>query len=345
MTLKDIAQEVGVSVSTVSRVLNQPNSAAASPKVREQIWEVARKSNYIPNSTARDLRLSVPRSMPLRPLYTLLACSPEEVRDDPFFLQIASSIEREAFRNGFAMQCSYSILDFPRALSFTGKLQRSQSDLIILGRFDPELLPTARKHFQNISYIGLNTLPVDCDQILCDGFHAFIDAVRFFHERGHHRIAFIGAEPENRYRGYQEGLRLCGLPVRDELLIQVDALSMDNGRGGMEQLLSRTRDVTAVLCANDMIAIGALRACRENGIRVPEDLSIMGCNDIPNLAYVDPQIGSIHVPMEEMGRVAVRLLLDRINGTLVSPLKVYLPYSITERASMGSVPLKCTKDG
>ena len=81
-----------------------------------------------------------------------------------------------------------------------------------------------KKRFRNIVYVGLNNLEIDCDQVLCDGYFAMRDAVRYFYERGHRSVGFIGAEQEGRYWGYLEGLRLCGLPMRPECLVQVDTL-------------------------------------------------------------------------------------------------------------------------
>jgi hypothetical protein len=108
---------------------------------------------------------------------------------------------------------------------------------------------------------------------------------------------------------------------------------MDGGLQGMKQLLSQNRNITAVICANDMTAIGALRACKELGVQVPDEISIIGINDIPNVRYVQPKISSIHVPLDEMGKMAVRTLADRINGGHQLPVKISLPYHIVERAS------------
>ena len=206
-------------------------------------------------------------------------------------------------------------------------------NLIIVGRFQPSLLTSMKKRFRNIVYVGLNNLEAECDQVLCDCFFAVRDTVRYFYDRNHRNIAFIGAEQEGRYRGYLEGLRLCGLPPCPEHLVQINTLSMDGGLQGMKQLLSQNRNITAVICANDMTAIGALRACKELGVQVPDEISIIGINDIPNVRYVQPKISSIHVPLDEMGKMAVRPLADRINGGHQLPVKISLPYHIVERAS------------
>ena len=101
----------------------------------------------------------------------------------------------------------------------------------------------------------------------------------------------------------------------------------------MLRLLDSAPDVTAVFCANDMVSIGALRACRDRNIRVPDDISLIGCNDVENVQYTSPMLSSVHVPLEEMGKMAVRILLDRVDGGHSSKLKVELPYSIIKRGS------------
>ena len=243
------------------------------------------------------------------------------------------SWKQEAFQSNFVLKYTYSMLEFqtPAAARQSGGCD--SDNLIIVGRFQPSLLTSMKKRFRNIVYVGLNNLEAECDQVLCDCFFAVRDTVRYFYDRNHRNIAFIGAEQEGRYRGYLEGLRLCGLPPCPEHLVQINTLSMDGGLQGMKQLLSQNRNITAVICANDMTAIGALRACKELGVQVPDEISIIGINDIPNVRYVQPKISSIHVPLDEMGKMAVRTLADRINGGHQLPVKISLPYHIVERAS------------
>lgn len=333
MTLKEIAKEAGVSISTVSRVLNQPNTKAASPKVQERIWEIVRKSGYVPNPVARELKASVQRQPAMRSIYGLIACPPGEVRDDPFFTRIIASIEQEAMRSNFVLRYTYSMLEFQSSDNLNRSCEEPSDSLIIVGRFQPALLTGLKKRFRNIVYVGLNNLDADCDQVLCDGFFAVRDAVEYFYKQGHRGIAFIGAEKEGRYLGYGEGMRLCGLPHRPEHLVQIETLSMDGGLQGMKRLLEQSDNITAVICANDMTAIGALRACKELEIRVPEQISLIGINDIPSVRYVQPKLSSIHVPLDEMGKLAVRVLSDRICGGHTLPIKVNLPYHIVERSS------------
>ena len=118
MTLKEIAKEAGVSISTVSRVLNQPNTKAASAQVQERIWNIVRKTGYVPNPVARELRHALQPTPVMQSIYGLIACSPGEVRDDPFFPRIISSIEQEAFQSNFVLKYTYSMLEFQTPAPF-----------------------------------------------------------------------------------------------------------------------------------------------------------------------------------------------------------------------------------
>lgn len=180
MTLKEIAKEAGVSISTVSRVLNQPNTKAASAQVQERIWNIVRKTGYVPNPVARELRHALQPTPVMQSIYGLIACSPGEVRDDPFFPRIISSIEQEAFQSNFVLKYTYSMLEFqtPAAARQSGGCD--SDNLIIVGRFQPSLLTSMKKRFRNIVYVGLNNLEAECDQVLCDCFFAVRDTVRYF---------------------------------------------------------------------------------------------------------------------------------------------------------------------
>ena len=334
MSLKDIAAEVGVSISTVSRVLNTENTSAASKELRRKIWEVAKQQGYMPNLAARQLQGSDShRSLKPKSLYCLFAVAPQETKDDPFYTKILESVEQEAFKHNYILQYTFSAsaLESPNLMSPI--LSATPSDcLIIIGRFKAETLHQLEAYFKKIIYVGLNILDADCDQIVCDSYKITCSVVNYFYSQGHRKIGFIGSN-EGRMRGYRETVKSLNLPVDDRYIISDMFLSMDGGYQGMLCLLDSAPDVTAVFCANDMVSIGALRACRDRNIRVPDDISLIGCNDVENVQYTSPMLSSVHVPLEEMGKMAVRILLDRVDGGHSSKLKVEFPYSIIKRGS------------
>ena len=333
MRLKDIASELGISVSTVSRTLNHPELNAAGPELTRRILEIAARGNYSPDPIAR--RLQSPQDIPQEEnLYVLIARPPAEVRNDPFYYIISSSIASEAALCRREIRCTYSVPDTGMHGLLADFVPEAPGDVIILGRFPISLLPRLRSLFRHIVYVGLNRIPDDCDQVICDGYEAMQDAISHLYQMGHELVGFIGAEPEeHRYRGFMRGAELLGLPREHVSMVSTAPLSMDSGYHGMLRLLAQASRPTGVVCANDMVAIGALQACRDNGLRVPEDISLIGMDDIPSIRYVEPKLTTIHVPMEEMGRMAVRILQDRIRNSRTVPCRLMLPYSILEQES------------
>ncbi|MFB0919598.1 MAG: LacI family DNA-binding transcriptional regulator [Oscillospiraceae bacterium] len=342
MTLKEIAAQANVSISTVSRVLNASSPGAASKEVQNRIWEIAHAGGYMPNKEAQALKksgTSFPEST--RSIFCLVACSSEEVREDPFFTQAISSIEREAFHQGYMLKYTFYSGDSESGSTMQLMQEASSNQLIIIGRFQLKLYQALCKHFKTIVYLGWNDLDIHCDGVICDGYLAAQEAVSYLYQLGHRRIGFVGADrQEARFRGYIHALEKLGLERSERNIATNPVLSYESGCRGLERLLAQDMDATALYCANDTTAIGVLRACKSHGLRVPEDLSVMGANDIETDQYVSPMLTTIHIPLDEMGKVATRVLIDRINGGHTLPLKVLLPFHIVRRESCAAPPVK-----
>lgn len=332
MRLKDIANELGVSISTISRALNHPELNAAGPELTQRILAVAEREGYSPDPIARRLRQPLVDSSADN-LYVLIARPQAEVKDDPFYNTISTSISREASACRRVIRCTYSVPDSGLEGLLTNFMPEIPGDVIIIGRFSPALMPALRSVFRHIVYVGINRLDVDCDQVLCDGYEAAQAALSHLYGLGHRCFGFIGAEPEERSRGFLRGAERLALPEDSFFTEQTDMLSLDGGYRGMCSLLRRAPQVTGVICANDMVAIGALQACKDQGLRVPEDLSLIGIDDVPSIRFVEPKLTTIHVPMEEMGRLAVRALQDRVYGVRTLPVRFMTPYTLIERDS------------
>jgi LacI family transcriptional regulator len=335
MKLKDIAQQAGVSISTVSRVLRSPDTNAASKEVRDRIWKIVRETGYLPNETARALKSGkeAQQTQTAQSIYCLIATSPEEQKDDAFYTRLITSIEYEALKSKYILEYTFSAPDLSSESTLQRLKENRASGLIIIGRFQPELLNQIRQYFKHVVYTGLNTINAPCDQVICDGYQAVCDMVQYFYKHGHREIAYIGASPDVRLNGYLDSLAALDLPRQDSLIIDDIIPSMNGGYRSMTKLINGALPFSAVCCANDTTAIGALRACKDLNVRVPDDISIMGMNDIETIQYVSPMLSSISVPLEEMGRMTVKLLIDRISGGHRLPVRSYLPYYIVERES------------
>ena len=159
MTLKEIAQKANVSISTVSRVINQKNTKAASPEVQERIWEIVRESGYTPNTSARALKMGAKAPTAIMALPKTISCiyaRGEAAVSDLFFSHIAKAIEQEAFKSNFFIKHSFTALDIANT-EVAARIANSPADgAVILGRYDKQILKFFTEHYKHIVYAGLN---------------------------------------------------------------------------------------------------------------------------------------------------------------------------------------------
>lgn len=336
MTLKEIAKEAGVSISTVSRVINKSSKSPASQEVQDRIWEIVRRTGYTPNATARDLKKGASDSQ--EPLSRSIACLFARTSDgvtDSFFSPLARSIEKEAFKHNYILKYTFTAFDIHHPNTFRLISDNHVDGVAVLGRCDKQLLQFLKQYFKCVAYTGLNNLDAKYDQIICDGRQAAITAINHLVQLGHSRIAYIGeTKNEERYLGYCSALSSHRLPLRPEYVANV-ALSSEGGYLGAKKLLDQNTDISAFFCPNDITAIGAMKAIQEHGLSIPRDISIISIDDIDMAQYLSPMLTTVHIPVEEMGEMTAKILIDRIEGGHRLPLKINLPFYIANRESCG----------
>lgn len=336
MTLKEIAAEAGVSISTVSRVINKKGTSAASKEVQDKIWEIVRKTGYSPNTAARNLKTGqndegeCKRS---RSIACIFARTNEPMKD-AFFSTLARGIEQEAFRHNYIVKYILSSLDISNPATFRLITENQVDGAAVLGRCDKQMLSFLKKYFNFVVYSGLNSLNAKYDQIICDGHMAAIMAMDELFKLGHSKIAYIGETHfENRYEGYCSALTSKHLPIRRDLIINTP-MNTENGYNGALKLLKNTsQDFTAIFCPNDITAIGVMKALQENHLRIPKDVSLISIDDIELVQYISPMLTTVHIPVEEMGQMAAKILIDRIEGGHTLPMKLSLPFHLATRES------------
>ena len=158
-------------------------------------------------------------------------------------------------------------------------------------------------------------------------------------ELGHVHIAYLGERKnEIRYRGYWDALSQLALPLNRDHIIDTP-LSTEGGYRAAARLLSSGSNITALFCANDLTAIGAMQAAGELGRRVPEELSVIGIDDIETCQYTTPVLTTIHIPMEDLGIMTAKILIDRIETGKRIPMRVELPFRLIKRGSCMAPPL------
>ena len=335
MTLKEISNMVGVSVSTVSRVLNDEHFG--TEEVRNKVWEAVRKTGYVPNSAAQNLRKHI-KNIPETKTKTII-CLFGRIKnpvENPYFEHVARAIEHQALQLGYVTASTFSVLD----TNDTGVLEKILSfkpdGVVILGLLNEKMRFLIKKHFRNVCYTGQNVLQDEWDQVICDGFIAAQTAVRHLINVGHRKIAYVGeTQKESHYEAYCETLKESGIVVDNSLVSRCEQTS-EGGYKGIDSVLDRSSiDLpSAIFCSNDIVAIGAIRKLVEGGYKIPRDFSVISIDNINLAQYTRPMLTTVSVPMEELGSATAKLLIDRIEKGHKLPIKMILPSKLIIRESV-----------
>lgn len=338
MTLKEIAVRAGVSISTVSRVINHPEAKAAGKEVENRIWEIVRETGYVANQAARSLKLGTTPPVAKAPQKTIACILGRSHISDPFFSPIARAIEQEAYHQGYLVKYVFSAYDTP---IYDTLLNNQVDGVAVLGRYDRRLLTFLQTHQKRVVYTGLNTVDSRFDQIICDGFQASKAAVMHLAKLGHKKIAYVGEKVrEVRYLGYTAALEQLKLSFSQNYVVNTTLDTESSYRAVTRYLASQpgsVPEVTALFCANDTTAIGAIKAVKEAGLSVPEDISVIGIDDIETAQYVSPMLTTIRIPMEELGFMSAKILIDRIENGKRLPMKAEFPFELVVRESCRSL--------
>lgn len=331
MSIKDVAKAAGVSPSTVSRVVNGGDTSAASPETQERIWNAVRELGYVLNQNARSLKRPLPAAaLPKRDIDCIYArISGPHL--DPFFTELMHEVEVEALKDGFHLRYQYSIAQM-RADNIPHQEDRADA-AIILGRTDDATVQWLQTMYRYLICVGLQDRAFPVDQVLCRGYDAAQTCVDYLHSLGHTRICYLGETVnEQRYQAFLDTMHHIGIDTPEELAVDAP-FSPAGGYDAVHRLLQEGKDFTAILCANDMLAVGALKALKEHRLRVPKDVSLIGINDMETSRYLDPMLTTVAIPMREMGKHAAKMLIDRINGGHKEPVKLILPSTLICRES------------
>jgi len=330
VSLKDIAERAAVSLATVSNVVNgyRPVSEPTRRRVQQAIDELG----YTPNLSARHLRhartgiiaLAIPELM------------------NPYFAELAGAAIHEARTHGYTLLTDYT--DGQRHSELTliqGSREHIIDGLIIspVGLEPTDIL--TRTNDLPLVLIGESIYDVPHDHIAIDNLAASHTAVQHLVSLNRHRIAFIGAHPNThrqpahlRLRGYHEALTAAGLPHPPALVIHTPQFGRPDGHTGMQQLLTLPTPPDAVFAYNDLIAIGAIHAIRHAGLHIPDDIAVIGFDDIEDGRYSNPTLTTISPDKERIGQLAVRQLIARVEGKPVDPPRdIQPPFRLVTRES------------
>lgn len=336
MTLKDIALKTGLSVSTVSRIINKENYKCNSKEAEEKVWEIVRTSGYTPNLMAKELKHKGSKKTLNKNISCLFART-ENTAAEQFFFPIAQAVEQEALLQGYPLGYSFSMLHITEMHS--DRIAKLEKDgIVVLGKPEPELNEILRKMFKNVVVIGVDIQDTPFDRIRCDGYKTAKIALQHLYDLGHRRIGYAGLIDISAYDAYFDFFTEHNMKVEERFIHKYSAAYGIDYKAACT-FLNKERALlpTAYFCSCDMIAIGVIRACKDLGIKVPDDLSIIGIDNIEMGQILTPMLTTVNIPNREMGRMAVRILLDRINKGHTSTINIEFPTELVKRESCSSV--------
>ena len=333
-TMKDVARHAGVSVSTVSYVLN--DSGPVAPERRARVLDAVRVLDYTPNESARSLKR--------RSASTIGLVVPDLANQ--FFALVAEGVEKAAAeRDVLVVLCAPEATGQPE--SHHARLLRSQRVDGVIFLSGSEASPASLLELDRLGAVVLVDERIsgfDLPAVTSDNRRGAREIAAHVVEQGHRRLAIISGPSalwttEQRLAGYREAIAAGGQDP-DAVPVYIGDYRLDSGRELAERALSGPAGErpTALLCANDLMAIGALEHCKAVGLRVPQDVSIVGFDDLPVAALLTPRLTTVRQPARDMGYRAAELLFELLAGTVEEVDGGTFPTEVEIRESVGPPP-------
>ena len=311
-TMKDVAEMAGVSTATVSRALMNPEKV--STPTRQKVEQAVLAVGYSPHALSRNIKRNESR--------TILVIVPDIC--DPFFADVIQGIEQTAAQQGYLVLIGDCAQQNQQERTFVNLIITKQIDgMLLLGSNLP--FDASKEEQRNLPpMVMANEFAPELElpTVHIDNLTAAFNAVNYLHELGHRRIGCIAGPEEMplchyRLQGYVQALRRSGITV-DPHYIARGNFTYEAGASALEQLLALPVPPTAIFCHSDIMALGALSLAKRRGLKVPEDLSIIGFDNISLSEFCDPPLTTVAQPRFDIGREAMLLLLDQLHGHNVS---------------------------
>ncbi|MCE7792699.1 LacI family DNA-binding transcriptional regulator [Salipaludibacillus sp. CUR1] len=333
-TIRDIANKTGFSIATVSRVLNYDTSLSVSAATKERIFKAAEDLNY---RTLKE-RAAKQESKTYKVGMVQLKSDIEEI-NDPYYLAIRLGIEKI---------CRAENIELVKVIRQSEDLNLNSVDkvdgFIVVGKFLPEEIKKLREITDSLTFVDDSPLEATCDSVVIDFNKSLVNVLDYLISLNHREIGFIGGTQrtspdhyviDEREKAFKEYLTLKGL-FNEEYMFTGQFTSED-GYQLMKEALKKPKLPTAFFVASDSMAIGALRALHEHNITVPDEVSIVGFNDIAASKFLQPSLSTVKVYTEFMGETAVELMVERLKTRRKIPKKVVIPTEFIKRESTGKV--------
>lgn len=326
-TISDIAREAGVSIATVSRAVN--GGSGLGKETRARILEIVRRLNYYPNLQARGLAGNRPDA-----LGVVIPQASEFALSNPYYTELLKGVASRANESE-----RYLVFSFFREETYASMYyHRMAAGIVVLANRtdDPRIAETRQSRIPMVLIPGDPRLE-DVPSVDGNSTEGMQRAVEHLLELGHRRLVLLRGPMNSKYtidrlRSFHRVLARRRIRCGDDSVVEYD-FTQEAAYQKVGQLLGRTRPPTAVILMNDFSAMGALRAAKEKGFRVPEDLSVVGFGDVPSASMTDPPLSTIRVPFQEIGYRAADMLLRLVENRRISKRHLCLPAELVIRRS------------
>lgn len=331
--LVDVAQRAGVSMKSVSNVLH--DHPHVSNDLRARVMAAIAELDYRPNLTARRLATGKTGMIALAIPFI----------DQPYFAEIARHIGEEAARQGYRVLVEQTANSVEAERAVIRDREEGLVDGVIFHPVRIDTLEIARLRPDTpLVLLGEAARPVTTDHVMIDNVAAARSGVQRLVAEGRRRIAFLATidgditeSTHLRLVGYQEALVAAGIPLDAELILQSPGFSVDEVAATLGDVIARGVEIDAVLCREDMFAMAAIRALTDAGLRVPEDVAVLGWDDTPLARYSHPSVSSVSPDKATIATIALELLSDRIAGFSGPGRHRVAPHTIIERETTSTL--------
>ncbi len=335
-TIKDVAKKANVSIATVSLAIH--GNKRISEETKQKVMRAIKELNYHPSRPARGLVSQKTGNI------GFILTENHFLRSEPFYTQIFLGAELEAHNHDYYVLLTTIPEPLPKKIKLPRFVaERNVDGIVVAGKIPDNYL----KHLENedipIVFVDYYTEEHDCSAVLIDNFNGGKMAVEHLIGLGHKNIAFIGGDMnhpsiKNRFNGYLSALEQHQLPISPKNY-NLDEMNTtrENGYLAAKKMLARNKSITAIFACNDAMAIGVMQYLQEKGISIPEDISLIGFDDVEVAAITSPSLTTLAVPKFELGWEVIRLMDRTLNSNTIISNQVVVGVELKARNSTGVV--------
>jgi len=312
ITIIDIAKQLNISPSTVSRALR--NHPDINPDTKSKILSVADELRYNPNRLAQSLKSKITKT---------IGIIVPEIKHE-FFSSVISGIEHMGYSSGYSILLTQSNEDYQREIMNTKTLLSHRVDGILVSvsenTVDVDHFKSVMKNKVPLVFFDRVSADLQCATVECDDYHGAFTAVEHLIQRGYKRIAHVAGYEhtsigKSRLRGYRDALSKHGIPF-DPQWVRYGGLNEEDGIKAFESLFGEGKIPDAFFAVNDPVAVGLFMKIKEKGLKIPDDIALVGFSDNSISSLLDPPLTTVRQPAYKMGEMASRVLIDQLESTI-----------------------------